>query len=127
MDKKKTILVVGGGGLGAESAERILSAQRLADKEGAELVILDESHRGPYKDVMDKLKDVTDFYAPEPFVITPRPELPDMEDIRYGHLSKKHREANIIPLRTEPKIFRNQPCPCGSKKKYKHCCGKHKK
>jgi yecA family protein len=25
---------------------------------------------------------------------------------------------------TEPKVGRNQPCPCGSGKKYKHCCGK---
>ncbi len=23
------------------------------------------------------------------------------------------------------KIGRNEPCPCGSKKKYKHCCGKN--
>ncbi|MCH9705023.1 MAG: preprotein translocase subunit SecA [Proteobacteria bacterium] len=26
--------------------------------------------------------------------------------------------------RTQPKIGRNSPCPCGSGKKYKHCCGK---
>ena len=26
--------------------------------------------------------------------------------------------------RTEKKIGRNDPCPCGSGKKYKHCCGK---
>lgn len=25
----------------------------------------------------------------------------------------------------EKKIGRNQPCPCGSGKKYKHCCGKN--
>jgi len=25
--------------------------------------------------------------------------------------------------RTEPKIGRNDPCPCGSGKKYKKCCG----
>ncbi len=25
--------------------------------------------------------------------------------------------------RTEPKIGRNEPCPCGSGKKYKKCCG----
>jgi uncharacterized protein YecA (UPF0149 family) len=24
--------------------------------------------------------------------------------------------------RSEPKIGRNDPCPCGSGKKYKHCC-----
>jgi uncharacterized protein len=26
--------------------------------------------------------------------------------------------------RTAPKIGRNDPCPCGSGKKFKHCCGK---
>ena len=26
--------------------------------------------------------------------------------------------------REEPKVGRNQPCPCGSGKKFKHCCGK---
>jgi preprotein translocase subunit SecA len=28
------------------------------------------------------------------------------------------------PVRTGPKVGRNDPCPCGSGKKYKHCCGK---
>jgi SEC-C motif-containing protein len=29
------------------------------------------------------------------------------------------------PLKSsEPKIGRNDPCPCGSGKKYKHCCGR---
>lgn len=27
--------------------------------------------------------------------------------------------------RTRPKIGRNAPCPCGSGKKYKHCCGRN--
>jgi len=26
-------------------------------------------------------------------------------------------------VRREPKIGRNEPCPCGSGKKYKKCCG----
>ncbi|MBQ8002439.1 MAG: SEC-C domain-containing protein, partial [Clostridia bacterium] len=25
--------------------------------------------------------------------------------------------------RSEPKVGRNDPCPCGSGKKYKQCCG----
>jgi uncharacterized protein YecA (UPF0149 family) len=25
-------------------------------------------------------------------------------------------------VRTEQKVGRNDPCPCGSGKKYKHCC-----
>ena len=28
-------------------------------------------------------------------------------------------------VRPEPKVGRNDPCPCGSGKKYKACCGKH--
>ena len=26
-------------------------------------------------------------------------------------------------VNTEPKVGRNEPCPCGSGKKYKKCCG----
>jgi uncharacterized protein YecA (UPF0149 family) len=33
-------------------------------------------------------------------------------------------EAPGIPFaRPEPKIGRNDPCPCGSGKKHKKCCG----
>ena len=28
------------------------------------------------------------------------------------------------PMETEKKAGRNEPCPCGSGKKYKKCCGK---
>jgi len=40
----------------------------------------------------------------------------------YRQLTKKHREANVQPIRTTPKIGRNEICPCGSGKKYKNCC-----
>jgi preprotein translocase subunit SecA len=33
--------------------------------------------------------------------------------------------AKQKPVRTGPKVGRNDPCPCGSGKKYKHCCGKN--
>ena len=32
--------------------------------------------------------------------------------------------AKPRPVRVEQKIGRNDPCPCGSGKKYKKCCGK---
>jgi preprotein translocase subunit SecA len=36
-------------------------------------------------------------------------------------------EETLKPIeRKERKIGRNEPCPCGSGKKYKHCCGKAK-
>ncbi len=36
-------------------------------------------------------------------------------------------ESKPQPIRNEgPKIGRNDPCPCGSNKKYKNCCGRNK-
>ncbi len=33
-------------------------------------------------------------------------------------------EEKPAPIKSERKPARNEPCPCGSGKKYKHCCGK---
>jgi len=33
-------------------------------------------------------------------------------------------EVEKKPIRVEKKVGRNDPCPCGSGKKYKKCCGK---
>ncbi|MDR2793256.1 MAG: YchJ family protein [Treponema sp.] len=36
-------------------------------------------------------------------------------------------EGTIVPetmVRSMPKVGRNDPCPCGSGKKYKQCCGR---
>jgi preprotein translocase subunit SecA len=39
--------------------------------------------------------------------------------------SSTAEETKIEPIRnTGPKVGRNDPCPCGSGKKFKHCCGK---
>ena len=40
---------------------------------------------------------------------------PDCDHHDCGH--------NYTYRRAEPKIGRNDPCPCGSGKKYKKCCG----
>ena len=47
-----------------------------------------------------------------------------------GSASDVVSEANqaitkAAPVRTGPKVGRNDPCPCGSGKKYKQCCGKN--
>jgi hypothetical protein len=34
------------------------------------------------------------------------------------------REAHPGPIRASSKISRNALCPCGSGRKYKHCCGR---
>ena len=35
---------------------------------------------------------------------------------------REHKQAPV--KRDLPKVGRNDPCPCGSGKKYKHCCGR---
>lgn len=42
------------------------------------------------------------------------------QNARRGHDAKPETFR-----REEPKVGRNDPCPCGSGKKYKNCCGKH--
>ena len=34
------------------------------------------------------------------------------------------KQPQKVPVAAGKKIGRNQPCPCGSGKKYKHCCGR---
>ena len=42
-----------------------------------------------------------------------------------GKISEKEGGMNKTVVNEEPKIGRNNPCPCGSGKKYKNCCGKN--
>jgi preprotein translocase subunit SecA len=40
-----------------------------------------------------------------------------------GNMPAQPAEEKVKPIhRDHPKVGRNQPCPCGSGKKYKHCC-----
>ncbi|MGN0910738.1 MAG: SEC-C metal-binding domain-containing protein [Thermoguttaceae bacterium] len=35
------------------------------------------------------------------------------------------KEKKVETIRNKsPRVGRNDPCPCGSGKKYKHCCGR---
>ena len=36
---------------------------------------------------------------------------------------QKREKQKQQPVRVEKKVGRNELCPCGSGKKYKHCCG----
>ena len=44
-----------------------------------------------------------------------------LSDEKRQEITKEYRDANIAH---SDKIGRNDPCPCGSGKKYKNCCGK---
>ncbi|MBR2296811.1 MAG: SEC-C domain-containing protein [Clostridia bacterium] len=42
--------------------------------------------------------------------------------MKFG-ASERRTTRTAQPVRAENKVGRNDPCPCGSGKKYKKCCG----
>ena len=53
-----------------------------------------------------------------------RPQLREgREEVNASTNAPQHREVTQ-PIRVEKKIGRNDPCPCGSGKKYKNCHGR---
>ena len=53
-------------------------------------------------------------------------ELPEWEEIFDEDKRKElYREQKLSMTVVKPdKVYPNDPCPCGSGKKYKKCCGK---
>ena len=62
-------------------------------------------------------------------------DLAKLSDVQYQHADTDLEvvgstgdraeavEIASVPLRAAPKVGRNDPCTCGSGKKYKNCCG----
>ena len=46
------------------------------------------------------------------------------DEDKLKELYKEQKRSTTVV--NEPKIYPNDPCPCGSGKKYKKCCGKGK-
>ena len=53
--------------------------------------------------------------------------LPQWDDLLDADTRKalyKEQKLSTTIVNTQPKVGRNDPCPCGSGKKYKKCCGR---
>ena len=58
-------------------------------------------------------------------------DMSQVKDLQYQHAdisadtaeTEKPVATAVAPVRSGPKVGRNDPCPCGSGKKYKACCG----
>jgi preprotein translocase subunit SecA len=51
--------------------------------------------------------------------------VPQEQEQRVSHVvENRGEETERTPRRVGPKVGRNDPCPCGSGKKYKRCCGR---
>jgi preprotein translocase subunit SecA len=79
-----------------------------------------------YSDVEEAL--TTRFMPAGPAPPGPGPEGPPPRGMPFGPDERAGGgEAPTVQTirRAQPKIGRNEPCPCGSGKKYKKCCGKN--
>ena len=94
-----------------------------------------------YRLITDLVKDIkTDVHKKEESLLeelmnhvtegTTKEQLMDVLTKSYADLMAKEAKPQTVYAgrgsyrRSSEKIGRNEPCPCGSGKKYKHCCGK---
>ena len=119
------------------------TVKELAEKYNTEILIMtgfldgiNESLKG-YENPIDTMEEDTEvkieidpeklYYNMVEAKATWLYELPQWKEIyseeELKKLYKEQKESTTI--RKEKKIGRNDPCPCGSGKKYKKCCGKN--
>jgi preprotein translocase subunit SecA len=111
--------------------DHLLSMDHLRDGIGlrgyAQVDPLREYQREGYDAFMDLIHRIKEDTVRTLFHIQVRPhqELPE-EASKPRQLSFSHGEGGNPPpaQRQQRKTGRNDPCPCGSGKKYKKCCGK---
>jgi preprotein translocase subunit SecA len=46
------------------------------------------------------------------------------EQLKQFSQAQKEKTKPMVPVKNDDKVGRNDPCPCGSGKKYKKCCGR---
>ena len=63
---------------------------------------------------------------PRPQVTTNHDDYSQFDDLMTDPNEQKQQAGPARPVhRQVPKVGRNDPCPCGSGKKYKNCCGRN--
>lgn len=62
--------------------------------------------------------------VPEQFRISHRQAMKEMAVHSFGFWFNLSPYDHQEPIVTEVKVGRNDPCPCGSNKKHKVCCGR---
>ena len=66
------------------------------------------------------LRDASEAPPPNRSMRRQAPQL----NARHDDLTTNGEQKSNSPVKAEKKIGRNDPCPCGSGKKYKNCHGK---
>lgn len=105
--------------------KKLIEELKKSSPDGKKTATQIEKNRKEY----DDLHDLTDdFDLSEVFGIPDNLAIPDNFNIP-GAVDSDWLDGIIAQqpyIREQPKIGRNDPCPCGSGKKYKKCCGRGK-
>lgn len=112
-DKRRVIIC------GPPDNEDVIKARNKLLEEDSDIIIIDEDvalkHRMDFSQI--ETHKYVNPYPPDLFI-------PEMADL-YGNVPKKLRGKKVEAVRdskADPKIGRNELCPCGSGLKYKKCC-----
>jgi preprotein translocase subunit SecA len=73
-----------------------------------------------FEDMLAKIDEQTSIYLLKAQI---RQNLETKEVAKVSTNEDKSKTISRQPKKVD-KVGRNDPCPCGSGKKYKHCCGK---
>lgn len=90
-------------------------------------------HRGHTPNEMMKKATEQGYYSRRPTVVPGSTEAAQLLQSAAKELKEMgisvdlNGNASMIPDNSFKKIYPNDPCPCGSGKKFKKCCGKHDK
>ncbi len=68
------------------------------------------------------LRDASQAKAPAP---QRKPDMSSMRTSRTDLVTNAGEPKSKMPVHVDKTVGRNDPCPCGSGKKYKNCCGKN--
>lgn len=100
--------------------------------EGMNLAIRDEVTDLVFKLQLGEEAEKKDIWHPDHYVHQEVSGLNTVQQspvaVAAGHIEntmpEEHVEQKIEPIKVSVKIGRNQPCPCGSGRKFKQCCGR---
>jgi len=99
--------------------------KQMIDRTNKEIITFLIKANLPKQNPQDKVQEASQQRKESPKLQTSRTELPSFQQSRStGNPEREQAKPKAQPVRVEKKVGRNEPCPCGSGKKYKQCHGK---
>lgn len=99
--------------------------KQMIDRTNKEIITFLIKANLPKQNPQDKVQQASEQKRETPKLQTSRTEVPSFQQSQSsGNPNENQSKPKAQPVRVEKKVGRNEPCPCGSGKKYKQCHGK---